>query len=140
VDVVVAIGAQEQSTAVVEPSEGAFDNPALAAETRAVPGLAACDQRRDPALADESTVLVVVVAAVSKQRARTPARPARTAAHGRDPVEQVEQLGDVVAIGGGQRPRQRQPASVYEEMVLTAAPAAIDRAGTRFRAPFFACR
>jgi hypothetical protein len=55
-------------------------------------------------------------------------------------VEQVEQLRDVVAIRGGQRPRERDAAAVYEEMVLAACPAAIDGAWTRFRAPFFACR
>jgi hypothetical protein len=32
VDVVAAVGAQEQPAAVVEPGEGAFNGPALAAE------------------------------------------------------------------------------------------------------------
>jgi hypothetical protein len=32
VDVVAAIGADEESAAVVEPGEGALDDPALAAE------------------------------------------------------------------------------------------------------------
>jgi hypothetical protein len=82
----------------------------------------------------------VVVAAISEQATRTPARSARTAAYRRHPVEQLEQLGDVVAVGGSERPGQRQPAAVYEEVVLAAPAAAIDRAGTRFRAPFFACR
>jgi hypothetical protein len=49
-------------------------------------------------------------------------------------------LGNVVAVGAGERPGQRQAAAVYEEMVLAAGATAIDRAGTRFRAPFFACR
>jgi hypothetical protein len=140
VDVVAAVGAQVQSAAVVRSGEGSFDDPAVAAEVRAVLGLAAGDQRCDPALADEPPVLVVVVAAVGEKRARTPPRPARAPAHGRDPIEQLEELRDVVAVGGGERPGERQPAAVYEEMVLAAAPAAVDRAGTGFRAPFFACR
>jgi len=40
----------------------------------------------------------------------------------------------------GERPGERNPAGVYEQVVLAAGPAAIDRAGTRFGAPFFACR
>ena len=61
-------------------------------------------------------------------------------ANRRHPVEQLHQLGDVVAVGRGQRPGERQAAAVYEEVVLAARAAAVDRAGTGFRAPFFACR
>jgi len=103
-------------------------------------GLAACDQRFDAALPDEAAVLVVVVATVGEQCLRPAARTSRTATHGWYAVEQLDQLGDVVAVGGGERPGERQPAAVYEEVMLAAAPAAIDGAGTSFRAPFFACR
>jgi hypothetical protein len=82
----------------------------------------------------------VVVAAVGDQRARPSARPSDSSAHGWHPVEQLDQLGDVVAVAAGERPGERDPAPVYEEVMLAAAPAAIDRAGTGFRAPFFACR
>jgi hypothetical protein len=82
----------------------------------------------------------VVVAAVADQRARSASGPADAAAHGRHAVEQLEQLGDVVAIAAGDSPRERDTATVYEQVVLAAPPAAIDGAGTRFRAPFFACR
>ena len=139
-DVVAAVGAQQESAAVVEPGEGAFDDPAVAAEVRAVFGLAAGDDRFDAALPDEAAVLVVVVAAVSEQRLRSTTRPAGTAAHRWDAIEQLEQLGDVVAVGGGNGPGERQAAAVYEEVVLAAAPAAIDRAWPGFRAPFFACK
>ena len=103
-------------------------------------GLAASDDWFDAELPDEAAVLVVVIAAVGDQRSRPSSWPAYTAAHGRYAVEQLEQLGNVVAVGAGERPGQRQAAAVYEEMVLAAGATAIDRAGTRFRAPFFACR
>ena len=45
VDVVAAVVADEQALEVVEPGEGAFDDPAVAAEPGAVLGLAAGDQR-----------------------------------------------------------------------------------------------
>lgn len=65
-DVVATVGADEQPAAVVQPGEGAFDDPALAAEPGAVCRLSARDHGCDPAPADEAPVLVVVVAAVGE--------------------------------------------------------------------------
>jgi hypothetical protein len=140
VDVVAAVGADQESAAVVEPGEGALDDPAVATEPGAVLGLTSCDQRLDAALPDEAAVLVVVVAAVSDQCPRPASWPADAATDGRYPVEQLEQLGDVVAVAAGERPGERDTAAVYEQVVLAACSAAIDRAGTRFGAPFLACR
>jgi hypothetical protein len=50
VDVVAAVGADQESAAVVQPGEGAFDHPALAAEAGAVFGQAAGDDRLNTAL------------------------------------------------------------------------------------------
>jgi hypothetical protein len=124
----------------VEPGEGAFDDPAVTAEPGAVVGLATGDHGFDTAFPDEAAVLVVVVAAIGEQRLGSLSGPADLAADGWDAVEELDQLGDVVAVAAGERPGERDAAAVYEEMVLAAPPAAIDRAGTRFRAPFFACR
>jgi hypothetical protein len=66
-DVVAPVGAKEQAASVVEPSEGAFDDPAVASEPGAVLGLSASDDRLDAAAPDESAVLVVVVTAVGEQ-------------------------------------------------------------------------
>ena len=64
VDLVAAVVADEQSFEVVEPGEGALDDPADGAEPGAVFGLASGDYRGDAASAHKSAVLVVVVAAV----------------------------------------------------------------------------
>jgi hypothetical protein len=128
VDVVAAVGANEQAAVVVEPGEGAFDDPAFAADAGSVLGLAASDDGLDPASTDEAAVLVVVVAAIGEQPFGSSARAADAAADGRHAVEQIEQLRDVVAVAAGERPGERYPASVYEEMVLAATPAAVDRA------------
>jgi hypothetical protein len=74
----------------------------------------------------------VVVTAIGEQRLGASPRSADAATDGRHPVEQVEQLGDVVAVGAGERPGQRDPAAVYEEVVLATRAPAIDGAGTRF--------
>lgn len=131
-DFVESVGSQQESAAVVEPGESSFDDPAVAAEVGSVLGQAASDQRFDAALPDEPAVLVVVVATIGDQGAWTLSWPTGTAAHRRHAIEQLKQLGDVVTVGGGQCPGERQPAAVYEKVVLAAAPAAIDRAGTRF--------
>ena len=82
----------------------------------------------------------MVVAAVGDQRPRSATRPADPAAHRRDAVEQLEQLGDVVAVAAGERPGKWDAAAVYEEMVLAVQAAAVDWARTCLGAPFFACR
>jgi hypothetical protein len=114
VDVVAAVGADEQPAAVVEPGEGALDDPALAAQPGAVFGLAAGDHRFDAALPKHPTVLVVVVAAVGDQCAGPPSRTTDAATDGRYAVEQFEQLRDVVAVAAGERPREREAAALYE--------------------------
>lgn len=139
-DVVAAVGADEQATAVMQPGEGALDDPTVAAETGAVLDLAASDQRLDAALPNEPAVLVMVVAAVGDQRSRPTSWPTDAAADERHPVEQLEQLGDVVAVAASERPGERDTAAVYEQVVLAAAAAPVDRAGTGLGAPFFACR
>jgi hypothetical protein len=140
VDVVAAVGADQEAAAVVEPGEGAFDDPALATKAGAMLGPAAGDHGFDAALPDQTAVLVVVVAAVGEQRRGPSPRSPDPSADGRHAVEQLDQLGDVVAIAAGQRPGERDAAAVYEEVVLAASPAAINGAGTRLCAPFFACR
>jgi hypothetical protein len=82
----------------------------------------------------------VVVAAVGDQRPWSASWTTDATADGRHSVEQFEQLGDVVAVAAGERPGERDTAAVYEQVVLAARPAPVDRAGTRLRAPFFACR
>jgi hypothetical protein len=67
VDVVVSVGTKEEPASVVEPGEGAFDDPAVVSEPGAVLCLAAGDDRLDAAVPDEAAVLVVVVAAVGEQ-------------------------------------------------------------------------
>ena len=66
-DVVAAVGTKEQAASVMQPGEGAFDDPAVASESGAVLGLTASDHRFDAAVADEAPVFVVVVAAVGEQ-------------------------------------------------------------------------
>lgn len=81
-------------------------------------GLAASDLRSDSAPPELAAVAVAVIAAVSDQLLRAMARASPAAAHRLDPVEQRQQLGDVVAVAAGQRERERQPRGVGQQVVL----------------------
>ena len=102
-------------------------------------GLPTRDLGRDPTAAQLPAVLVVVVAAVGGDAIGASARAADLAAHGRDPLEERDQLGDVVAVAARERPGEREPAGVDQEVVLRSRSSAINRARARLGAPFFAC-
>jgi hypothetical protein len=134
-----AVVADEQSLEVVQPGEGALDDPADATESRPVLGLAAGDDRSDTPLTDEATVGVVVVAAIGDDGLGATAGPADATAYRRHLVQQRDQLGDVVAVAARDSPGQRDPGRVYQEVVLGAGSGSINRARARRGAPFFAC-
>jgi len=118
VDLGAAVEANEQALEVVEVGKGALDDPAHAPEPGAVTRLAASDKRLHAPGANEAAVLVVVVAAIGDDCVGAATRPADEAAHGRHLVEQRDQLGDVVAVAARERPGERDPARVDQEVVL----------------------
>ena len=111
-DFVSAVVADEQSFEVMEPGEGALNDPAVSAEPGAVFGLASGDLGFDPEFSHEPAVFVVVVAAVGGDPSGSLAWAADLAADGRDALDQGDQLGDVVAVATGDRPGQRDPGRV----------------------------
>ena len=123
----------------MQPGEGALNDPAGAAEPGAVLGLAARDLRPDPSLTQFAPVLVVVVAAVGGNSVGATARPTDLAAHGRHTLNQGDELGYVVAVAAGDRPGERDPRCLDEEMVLRAGSGPVNWARARLGAPFFAC-
>ena len=138
-DVAAAVVTDEQSFELVQPGEGAFDDPAVAAEPGAVLGLAAGDLGCDPAFPELAAAGVVVVAAVGSDTIGAASRPTGLAAHRRHAVDERDQLRAVVAVATRERPGERDPGRVDEEMVLRAVSGSINRARPRLGAPFFAC-
>ncbi len=102
-------------------------------------GLAAGDLRPDPTLAQLPVVGGEVVAAVGGQAFGAASWPADAAAYRRDALEQRDQLRDVVAVAARDRPGERDPRRVDQEVVLGAVSGSINRARARRGAPFFAC-
>ena len=74
-DVCAPVVADEQPFELVEPGEGALDDPAVAAQAGAVLGLAPRDLGRDAALAELAAMAVVVVAAIGAEPFGAAARP-----------------------------------------------------------------
>lgn len=58
------------------------------------------------------------IAAVGEQPLGPLARAADLPRDGADPVDQGQELGDVVAVATGQRDRQRHPGGVGDQVVL----------------------
>jgi hypothetical protein len=127
-DVGSSFGADVESSEAFEPGEGAFDRPSDCAQAGAVFDAAAGDDGRDPAGADQAPVLVVVVAAVCVEPARTATWFADHAVDRRDRVDERDQLGDVVAVPAGECDGQWDAARVGDQGVLGAGLAAVDRA------------
>lgn len=123
----------------MQPGEGALDDPAVTAKAGAVGDATSCDLGSDPALAEQPPVFVVVVATIGTEAIGAPTRASDPAAHRRHPVDERDQLGDVMAVTAGDRPGERDPCCVYEKVMLRAVPGSINRARARFGAPFFAC-
>jgi len=139
VDLGSAVVADEEAAELVQPGEGALDHPAMAAEAGAVLGVAPRDLRSDPALAELAATAWVVVGAIAGDPVGPPARSADLAAHRRDAIDERNQLRAVVTVTAGERPRERDPAALDEEVMLGARPSAVNRARARRAAPLFAC-
>ena len=73
--------------------------------------------------------------AVAVQRPRPAPWPAPAPAHGRDLVDEWDQLGDVVAVAAGERAGKRRAAPAGDYVMLGAAPRAVDGAGAGLFAP-----
>jgi hypothetical protein len=136
--VAAAVVADEESFELVQPCEGALNDPPVASEPGAVFGVAPRDLRCDPALSQLAATTVVVVAAIGAETVGPTAWPADLAAHRRDTVDERDQLGAVMAVATREPPGERDPSGIDEEMVLGAVSGSINRARARLGAPFFA--
>jgi len=112
--------ADPQAPEVVQVRETALDDPALAAQARAMLDTAPGDDRLDAPRPEQAAVLVVVIAAVGEDEIGLLTRPADLPGDGPgvQHVQQRQQLGDVVAVAAGQRDGQGDAGRVDQEMVL----------------------
>ena len=114
-DVGAAGMAAREVTVCVQPGERALYLPAVSAEARAVRGPSTRQTRGDPASPERQAVGPRVISAVGKE---PPRAELAVAPCGRDAIDQGDQLGYVMAVGGSERRRQRRPVAGDDQMVL----------------------
>jgi hypothetical protein len=128
--------AHGESSKAMQPSDRPFDDPTCATETAAMAtAVAIRNQRHDAALPERGAVTFRVISAVALDHVRLPARAPRAAADRRQRIDQIDQLGDVRPIRGGQRRDERNPVRVGKNMMLRPGLAAIGRVRSSFFPP-----
>ena len=141
-DVGAALAADRQAPEAGRPSQGSFDDPAVAAEAIGALDAAAGDARRDRPLATFGSAAAVVAGLVGAEPLRAATGSAPAAAHARDDVEHGGQHAAVVPVGPAQLKAERRAAGVDHEVALGARTASVRgvRADLRVRrrAPPFA--
>ena len=119
----------------MQPGDRALDDPALFAEAGAVRGALLGDQRPYLSAPEIVARCFALVAAVADDAGWPASWPAAFAAHGRDRLDERDQVEAVVAVGGGEQEGERDAARVGDQLVLGAALAPIDRARTGLEPP-----
>jgi len=134
----VAFVADGQSAVAGKPGDGAFDLPAVAAESRRILDVTAGNARHDLACSQPLTVRIGVVALVGTELVRFTATRTTSGSYSGDGFNHVPQRGAVVGVGRGNIHNQRDSARIGEYVKLGAELASVDRAGSGQRAPLFA--
>lgn len=132
VDVGAARVAAGEVAVGVQPGDGALHDPTLASEPGTVAAFLLGDLGDDVAFAEFFAVALGVVGAVGVQ---APGPELAVVASRRDTINQLGELGDVVAVSAGQRDCQRGAVAVDDQVVLAARTGAIDGRGTGLLAP-----
>ena len=130
-----AFVAHIQPPETVQPCDRPLDDPAGATQAAAV-GRAALGQLGANAAAMEVIAMGLgVIGAVALDHARFAHGASRTSAQRGNALDQGDQLGDVVPVGGRQSRDDRNPLRVGEKVVLTPRLAAIGRVRSSFFPP-----
>lgn len=112
---------------LVEQGEGLLDDVAELAQALDVRGALAGDDRQDPAAPQFPAYGLRVVRLVAQDGLGAPSRSAGAAGDGRDAVDQIDGLGDVVDVRRGGDDFERGAASVADQVVLAARFPPVDR-------------
>lgn len=137
-DVGAAFIADNEATELIEPGEASFDDPAMAPKLGFALDIAACDARDNAATAQLAPVDRIVVALVGVDLVRAFSRSPAWAADRRDTINEWDQPGAVIDIGGREFDDERDALSIHGKMSLRAGLAAIGRVRAGVFAPFLA--
>lgn len=107
-----------QAPEIVQPCDGALDDPAGFSEAAAVRGTAARNFGGNAGSMERLAVFVVVVSTIALDDDGFSQRATRLAPNRWNRFDQRYQLGDVVAIGACQDQRKRDALGFRDEMVF----------------------
>ena len=124
--------ADTQAAEVVQPSDGALDNPTGRSQAAAVRYAASGNQRADAGRMQRLAIFVVIVAAVALYQRGFAQRTTTFATDRRNGRDQRVQLRHVVAIGAGENQRERDALRFGDEVMLRAGASAIGGIGSCF--------
>lgn len=125
---------------LVQPRQGSFHHPAIAAQTTAVWGATASQHRFDAAVPQPTAMLVGVIGLIPLETLGPSARSAPFTPYGWDGFHQQRELGNVIGVGTSHLGHQRDALCVRDHVVLAALFGAIGGIGARLGPPFTARR
>ena len=127
--------ANSQAAELVQPTQGAFHDPAGFAQPATMRRARACQLVGDSARLQPAMVRGTAVGAIPLHSIRALARATDFAPHGRNGRHERLQLAAVMHVGCGQLDAQRQALGIGAKMMFAARFAAIRRVGARLKPP-----
>jgi len=124
-----------QTTEAMQPRHRTLHHPSRTSQAAPVRRPASCELRLDPTAVQGVAVRLGIVGAIALDQPGLPTRTAGRPAQAREGVDERQQLGDVVAIGRGQRRDERNPVRVGKKVMLRPGLAAIGRVRSSFFPP-----
>jgi hypothetical protein len=112
---------EAKPSGLVKPAQGAFDHPTESAQSASVTGTTPGQNWPDAPLTKRLSMRLRVITAITLHDLRSPLRPPGPAFDRWHGIKQVEQFGNVMAIGGRGRDRQWHAARpIRQKMVFCA--------------------
>jgi hypothetical protein len=124
--------AYPQPAPLWQPRQGTFHNPARDTQATSVSCPAFGKHRSDSPRSQRLPMGLRIIAAIPLHTVRPASGAPTLTPHGRDGLQQGQQLGDIVPRRAGHRRGQWNPLGIREHMMLTAARPTIGRIGPSF--------
>ena len=125
VDIGTALKADPESSELMQPGDGALDDPAGYAQTAAMFGVAAGELGTDALVGQSLPMSVGIVGTIALHEIGFALGAPDLTADGRNTGDQGHQLRNIVGIGWGENGRQRNALRIREEVVFAARTTAI---------------
>ena len=120
-----ALESDSQPAKLMQPRDGSFHDPAGYAQSAAVFGATPSDLSANTLLCQSLAMRVGIVGSISLHQVRFALGRSDLACHRRNVLDQGQQLGDIMVIGGCENGSQRNTLRIREEVVFATRTTAI---------------